>query len=123
MDMPTNSPEAQEKCPACGEPNCLDHALRTAPAKAEAQPQGVELLPCPFCRRKSLIEEFHDGDDPQPLFVVTCEVCPVKTYDQFSAQEAIRIWNIRADDRFRDLCRSALAIAKRKETLLTGRLS
>jgi hypothetical protein len=36
----TNSPEAQEKCPACGEPNCLDHALRTAPPKAEAQPQG-----------------------------------------------------------------------------------
>jgi hypothetical protein len=41
MDMPTDSPEAQEKCPACGEPNCLDHALRTAPPKAEAQPQGV----------------------------------------------------------------------------------
>jgi hypothetical protein len=48
MDMPTNSPEAQEKCPACGEPNYLDHAPRTAPPKAEAQPQGVELLPCPL---------------------------------------------------------------------------
>lgn len=80
----------------------------------EAQPQEVELLPCPFCGRESLIEEFRDEDDPQPLFVATCEVCPIKTYDQFSAQDAARIWNTRANDRFRDLCRSALAIAKRE---------
>lgn len=50
------------------------------------------LKPC-RCGRKALIERFYDGDDPQPLFVATCEVCPVKTYDQFSMEEAARIWN------------------------------
>lgn len=53
---------------------------------------GPELKPC-RCGRRALIERFHDGDDPQPLFVATCEVCPVKTYDQFTAEEAARIWN------------------------------
>jgi hypothetical protein len=33
-----NEPEAQQKCPACGEANCFDHAIRTA----KAQPQGGE---------------------------------------------------------------------------------
>lgn len=51
-----------------------------------------ELKPC-RCGRKALIERFHDGDDPLPLFVATCEVCPVKTYDQFTADEAARVWN------------------------------
>lgn len=58
-----------------------------------------EIAPCPLCGRKSIVEEFRDGDDPQPLFVVTCEVCPVKTYDQFSASDAIAIWNTRAASR------------------------
>lgn len=70
----------------------------TTPSDKQNQPalQPPELLPCSFCGRKALIEEFRDGDDPQPLFVATCEVCPVKTYDQFTAQEAARIWNTRA---------------------------
>lgn len=51
-----------------------------------------KLNPC-RCGRKALIERFYDGDDPQPLFMATCEVCPVKTYDQLSAEEAARIWN------------------------------
>lgn len=59
------------------------------------QGETQELKPCPFCGGKAMVEEFRDGDDPQPLFVATCEVCPVKTYDQFSAQEAIRVWNAR----------------------------
>lgn len=50
------------------------------------------LNPC-RCGRKALVERFYDGDDPQPLFIATCEVCPVKTYDQLSAEEAARIWN------------------------------
>lgn len=54
--------------------------------------QGPKLKPCRY-GRKALIEEFYDDDDPQPLFVATCEVCPVKTYDQFSVEEAARVWN------------------------------
>jgi hypothetical protein len=66
----------------------------TVPATVETR---EPLVQCPFCGRKAIIEEFCDGDDPQPLFVITCEVCPVKTYDQFSIQEAARIWNTRAN--------------------------
>lgn len=58
-------------------------------AKSTTEP---ELKPC-RCGRRALIERFHDGDDSQPLFVATCEVCPVKTYDQFTADEAARVWN------------------------------
>ena len=61
-----------------------------SPTTKEAQ--GPKLEPC-RCGRKALIEEFYDDDDPQPLFVATCEVCPVKTYDQFSMEEAARVWN------------------------------
>lgn len=57
--------------------------------------EQTTLKPCKFCGGESMIEEFRDGDDPQPLFVATCKVCPVKTYDQFTAEEAARIWNTR----------------------------
>jgi Lar family restriction alleviation protein len=55
-----------------------------------------ELKPCPFCGLQSKIEDFFIDDDPQPWHVATCTVCPVKTYDQQTPQEAARIWNTRA---------------------------
>ena len=52
-----------------------------------------ELSPCRFCGRTSKMEQFFIDDDPQPWYIATCSVCPVKTYDQRTAEEAARIWN------------------------------
>jgi hypothetical protein len=63
---------------------------------AAAGPTGEgELLPCPHCGRESKVEDFFIDDDPTPWYVATCEICPVKTYDQTTAAEAARIWNTR----------------------------
>jgi len=65
-----------------------------------AQPDGVvealKLLPCPFCGRPAGIDEFVIDDDPQRWYSATCVICPVKTYDQQTPEEAARVWNIRA---------------------------
>lgn len=53
------------------------------------------LEPCPFCGRESKIEAFQIHDDPQWWYVATCVICPVKTYDQTTPQDASRIWNTR----------------------------
>jgi hypothetical protein len=103
MDMPTDSPEAQEKCPACGEPNCLDHALRTAPAKAEAQPQGVKLLPCPLVhpiKNGVKFTGFSKGPtNKSDRYHIWCYDCGLAFEGQPSetAESVARRWNTRVD--------------------------
>jgi hypothetical protein len=61
----------------------------------EADESAVELEMCPFCGREGKIEEFFIDDLPEPWYVATCVVCPLKTYDQTTAEEAAHIWNSR----------------------------
>jgi hypothetical protein len=98
----TNSPEAQPKCPACGDANCFDHAIRTA----EAQPQGEELLPCPLMGHVSSGLDFGLGPGPylavsgapnMPKFYsVVCPGC-CSTACGETRERIIALWNTRAN--------------------------
>jgi hypothetical protein len=75
----------------------LARNTRNATMKEERTTTTTEaLLPCPFCGRESKIEAFLVDDDPHWWYVATCVICPAKTYDQQTSQEAARIWNTRA---------------------------
>lgn len=65
------------------------------PVSQPSVAEAPELLPCRFCGRQSRIEDFFIDDDPQPWYVATCTICPIKTYDQQTPEEAARVWNAR----------------------------
>ena len=69
--------------------NCGCHCVFTAPEKE------AELLPCPFCGRKASMQRYFIDDQPEPWYVAECVICPIKTYDQTTQEEAARIWNTR----------------------------
>lgn len=91
--MNTNNPTpVRRKCSQCGEG--LGFTEGDPCDRCAAQPAGVlKLSRCKFCGRESKIEGFLIDNDPQWWYVATCVICPVKTYDQQTPQEAARIWN------------------------------
>ncbi len=64
---------------------------------SKTTPQEVEanLLPCPFCGEAGQLAELCDDGDI--FWIAECSKCPVKTYDQATADDAAIIWNTRFD--------------------------
>lgn len=69
----------------------IDKVIATTPTPIHEG--GEQLKPC-GCGRPAKIEEFFIDDDPTKWYVATCSICPIKTYDQFTVEEAARIWNV-----------------------------
>jgi Lar family restriction alleviation protein len=61
----------------------------------EAQPQGVELLPCPFCRSRDVT--LSNGYDEDGNWVVLCGQCKSSGTFCVEKAKAIERWNTRAD--------------------------
>jgi hypothetical protein len=114
------SEQKSEQCPACGELNCFDHALRTrfdevflseGPYKLPAgvtantpvsQPSGeaLELLPCPFCGSVRIVAL--EGSTFRWV-LAECAECgarcgEVRAHDDYSLSNAelVKAWNVRA---------------------------
>jgi Lar family restriction alleviation protein len=74
--------------------------------------QNTELLPCPFCGGEAKLKTFTSRGW---LYKVTthyvrCEACHCQTQVQFTAEEAVDIWNNRAA--YRDKVREIFAEVK-----------
>jgi len=65
-------------------------------------PDNQELKPCPMCGHPANLETWIDismgSMDDQQLYYVDCSNCPIKTYDQSNAKEAVHYWNTRVPD-------------------------
>ena len=66
----------------------------------------TDCKPCPFCGCKDIDTEiiFHEEDDSEyVVFSKVCSNCRCQTPYFTEAEEAIELWNRRADSEMRDL--------------------
>lgn len=59
---------------------------------------NIELKPCPFCGNEATLETFATVRERKPRYRVICKECRIETsWDNFSEEEALNLWNRRAD--------------------------
>lgn len=57
-----------------------------------------KLKPCPFCGGEGRVFEDTSFGVDNPLYRVFCGMCLVKTDTAYRREDAIEIWNRRAND-------------------------
>lgn len=103
MKTTTNSPEAgyqRRHCSKCAEDLSFTESdpCDKCTNAAEAQPQGGELLPCPFCSGTKLRIKLDDVTYLKPhCWIVICQDCGANGANKSSESAAKEAWNTRAD--------------------------
>ena len=73
--------------------------------------KAEELLPCPFCGSKAVLEDLGDPNDDSFVHC-TGRRCEVQQIARYSASDATSAWNSRASDRRRYQLEAALRITR-----------